>query len=128
MNWFYLTSLQSYHDDPAQYLETLSELLPMVSTRLHDEVAGSDLLGLLVDKCIRFADNEPGNSKEVRVGATLLLAEIWMTYHVEINQAGMVGAIELIFTKNCKERGNLVRLSTVSAMFKLIDKFSDERN
>ena len=58
-----------------------------------------------------------------------LLTEIWLTFPPYIEQNDQYNnSIQHVFKKNVRERIRSVRLVAATSMFKLLDKFSAEKN
>lgn len=129
MSWVYLNTLAGFYPDQVEYFSTLNQVFPNLALQHTAELTEGGLLGQIIDKCIRFADSDTQNTPQVRIAALALLTEVWMAFgsfvekHEDYNNS-----LQHVFKKNVRERIRSVRIVTATCLFKLLDKFSAEKN
>jgi hypothetical protein len=129
MTWVYMSIMQGFYPDMVEYFNTMSHLFAFLSIKYSEELPKGTLLSQLIERGIGFADNDPANTPQVRIAAMSLLNEIWLTFPIYIEkQSSYANPIQHVYKKNSRERIRSVRIVTAVCMFKLLDKFSSEKN
>lgn len=59
MNRIFINTLHGLYQDTVEYFQTIANVFTALATKCYQEVINSELLNLLIEKCIRFADNDP---------------------------------------------------------------------
>lgn len=68
-------------------------------------------------------------SPEEKIAALTLVAEIWFSYTDYVDaKPDRVGFIQQVLKKSGRDRVRSLRLVSVSLMFRLLDKFAEEKN
>jgi hypothetical protein len=129
MNWVYINTLQGFYPDAVEYFASMTNVFPYLNLKCSEEIMNNGFLNLLIEKCIRYTDVDPSNTSEVRIAAITLLSEIWMTYAQFVDRnPDLLSSIQHVYKKNVRDRVRSLRLVTATQMFKLLDKFSAEKN
>jgi len=129
MIWTYTNTLQGFYPDTVEYFASMATLFPFLALKFQKEMVEQSLLTLIIEKCIRFTDLDPSNTSEIRIASITLLTEAWLTYSSFIDKnPNFVSSIQHVYKKNVRDRVRSVRLVTATQMFKLLDKFSAEKN
>lgn len=129
MSWVYSQVMQQFYPDMIDYFNCMIHLFPYLALKYSNELQNGNLLSQLIEKCCSFADNEYQNSPQLRMSAISLLNEIWLNFspYIDKNQH-YVTPIQHVYNKNSRDQNQQVRIVTVTCMFKLLDKFSEEKN
>jgi hypothetical protein len=97
--------------------------------KFSEEITQGNLLSLIIEKCVRYADHDPANTNDIRNAALCLLTEIWLTFTNFIDQNdNFVNSVQHVYKKNIRDRNIGVRMVTIAHMFRLLDKFGMEKN
>ena len=84
---------------------------------------------MIIEKCVRFTDQDPTNTNEIRIAALSLLTEVWLAYTSFIDKNdSFLNSIHHVYKKNVRDKCNSLRMVTVVHMFKLLDKLGAEKN
>lgn len=104
-------------------------MFPYLSIKYSNEITQGNLLSLIIEKCVRYSDYDPSNTNEIRNAAISLLTEIWLSYtnFIDMNE-NFLNSVQHVYKKNVRDRNIGVRMVTVAHMFRLLDKFADEKN
>lgn len=129
MSWAYMNTLQGFYPDTVEYFNTLNLVLPFIKIKYYFEMTKGNLLSLLIEKCVRYTDQDPSNSNEVRIASLSLLTELWLNYtsFIDANDS-YLNSIHHVYKKNVRDKSSNLRMVAVVSMFKLLDKFSHEKN
>lgn len=88
-----------------------------------------NLLGLIIEKCVRYADQDPSNTNEARNSALGLLTEVWLSYTSFIdNNENFLNSVQHVYKKNIRDKNPAIRMVTIAHVFKLLDKLAGEKN
>lgn len=135
MNSIYLHELNGLYPDMVDYFNCVNQMFPFIQMNYQNDLVQPHqrpddyLLAQLIEKASRFAESTMQNTPQVRISAISLLTEMWLT------QAGFIdkqnthkNQLESIYQRSSRDRMRSVRTVTITQMFKLLDKFSAEKN
>lgn len=129
MSWTYMNTLQTFYPDLTEYFNGLNTVFPYLSLKYSAEIVEGNLLSLIIEKCVRYADQDPSNTNDIRNAALSLLTEVWLSYtsFVDGNE-NFLNSVQHVYKKNVRDRSSAVRMVTIAHIFKLLDKLADEKN
>lgn len=89
----------------------------------------SGILDFWIESCVRQSDNDGKHSYDERIAAITLLAEIWLSFTDHIDQKEEVAnSVLQMLKRGSRDKHRPIRTVAVCALFRLLDKFSEEKN
>jgi hypothetical protein len=110
-------------------VNAINDVFPFLFSQCNEEVFTSGLLDFWLDSCIRQADNDGKHSYDERIAALTLLTEIWLSYTSIVDQKEeLANSVLQMLKRGARDRHRPIRIVAVSELFRLLDKFSEEKN
>ena len=107
----------------------INDIFPFLVIHSNKEVKESGILDFWVDMCLELGGLDTQNTAEEKIAAMTLLAEIWISYTEYVDRKpDRVNFIQSIFKKSARDRLRGLRIVTVSLMFRILDKFAEDKN
>lgn len=125
----YRDELRKLFPQPHEYISIINDIFPFLVIHSNKEVKESGILDFWVDMCLELGGLDGQNSADEKIAAMTLLTEIWISFTEYIDKKpDRVNFIQNIFKKSARDRLRGLRLVTVSLMFRILDKFAEEKN
>mmetsp|Transcript_30215 Transcript_30215/g.29506 ORF Transcript_30215/g.29506 Transcript_30215/m.29506 type:complete len:304 (-) Transcript_30215:876-1787(-) len=126
----YKTELKKYFSSPLEYVNAINDLLPFLKMQCESEMVKSGILEFWIESCSRQADNDGKHSYDERIAALTLLTEIWLLFTdiVSTFKEEIPNTMLQMLKRGARDRHRPIRIVALCEMFRLLDKFSEEKN
>ena len=125
----YRDELRKLFPQSEEYISVVNDMFPFLVIHSNKEVRESGILDFWIDMCLELGGLDGQNSAEEKIAAMTLLTEIWISYTDYVDRKpDRVNFIQAILKKSVRDRLRGLRIVTASLMFRLLDKFAEEKN
>jgi mRNA deadenylase 3'-5' endonuclease subunit Ccr4 len=87
------------------------------------------LIDFWLEYSIKLSDNDGKHTSDERISALGLISDIWLAYTdlVDSNEETSTNIIAM-FKKGIRDKYRPVRVVSISMLFRILEKFSEEKN
>lgn len=113
---------------PMDYTNAINDIYPFLVASSYTEIKESAVLSFWLEMTQKQADSGKSTYDE-RIAALSFLTETWLVYTSYVDERPEVGnEIITLLKKGCRDKYRPLRLVSICLLFKLLEKFSEEKN
>jgi DNA-binding ferritin-like protein (Dps family) len=125
----YKDEFKKLYAEPHEYITVINDIFPYLHRHSAKEVRESGILDYWVDLSLEQAGIDAQKSPDEKIAALTLLTEIWLAYTDYLDKKeDRLSFVQGVLKKAARDRQRSLRIVAVSLMFRLLDKFAEEKN